>query len=985
MNELLNNTTIDKIILLNSASYAFFEADVTNNLIFEGNNNEGKTSVLNSLQLLLLPENNIKDIKNKFRFKPGKDKKEYSRAETYNYYFGHNNSFLIYQITNKFLTFTIILYGSKESQYEYRRILVPAPFQEIKYLFVNQQEEPLILDRQKLILELKKRYMSGYRELSQVEDIKQTLFLANKNEKYNIVPLENLKNDTINNYKVLFKSLYDVSSMGEVEKRKLVSDIINAREIATNNKAKHMNITDIKNEYLNLKLEQKKLEKLDYYREDYEKIIEIIDTTEEEKKGILEQASLLYQTLNIDIKQEDKNLLDFQEQQTLLSSNKKRLDETQQRLLKDIANIEATITTYEASYSTSIGKLKTINKSIDTFDATLLIQKQKEELEICETQILLLNKDIENIKTKMNKSLELEDIKARIKKFHKLKEKLNLDLNVKQQEYQDQSNLLINSDKFSAPDKLKLQEIYSTNIFTLNITQMNDEHLNILKNLLDIFRIDENNQVFLDNTQISKEYKKTPDILKILEDDITNILEEIELTKRKITELTNDLNIQENKDLDTNQEYYKIIQNKEIEIKTISKQQDIWYEIKNIISILQDNPTLVQDHKKALENKSSELFQLDNTRKLKDKEITELNIQINNVRHSIKDNNNILINLEENTDLEDLRNDDFSNKQFFLEFNTSSMNLPSANNIKDIYSLLLTRLKNLKKNSEFVTKVLMQMDRDDVLIDVLEYLKNDFTNIYNQAKIISVLKDSYLSLNESKSEFEANLIAFNLDNSRGLELLGLIVKNIKRFENEINEIFSTIQISNLKKVKIDISLNKKLNNLLDKFSKGLGSDNELSYSNNIDDLNNYLVNHSNNKNEIETMDFIDGVNILTYSEETGTYISTTQSNGTEIMIMLVFVVMLMKKVYKSGFDLMFPIIIDEIGNIDQDNIKNLLSLMKELNLVVSSATPNASPEFRRLFSVIKVDLRIAENLLYKNRKYIVSPKYNPLFKKEILN
>jgi len=152
-----------------------------------------------------------------------------------------------------------------------------------------------------------------------------------------------------------------------------------------------------------------------------------------------------------------------------------------------------------------------------------------------------------------------------------------------------------------------------------------------------------------------------------------------------------------------------------------------------------------------------------------------------------------------------------------------------------------------------------------------------------------------------------------------------------------------------------------------------------------------LLSNTKNKNEIQIFDLIENVDykIIIQKERKNSYNeiiekevlgNVPQSNGTGIMIMVVFIATLLKSVYKEGFNLQMPIIMDEIQNVDINNLNNLLKLIENLGLIIVGATPEASSDIRLIFSkVVTVNEREAKKLIDKKRKYIVLNKENPLF------
>ena len=84
---------INKLICVNSMkNICYLELDVTCNTVLYGDNNLGKTSILSTLKLHLLPEVNFRDSRHKFAFL-GSSGKAYNNQESRDFYFPSVNSF----------------------------------------------------------------------------------------------------------------------------------------------------------------------------------------------------------------------------------------------------------------------------------------------------------------------------------------------------------------------------------------------------------------------------------------------------------------------------------------------------------------------------------------------------------------------------------------------------------------------------------------------------------------------------------------------------------------------------------------------------------------------------------------------------------------------------------------------------------------------------------------------------------------------------
>ena len=217
---------LKKLVFVNSAGHCFTEIDIDRHLAVFGQNNKGKTSILNALKLFLLPEENLKDCKNKFAFRDSKGG-FYSGGESHRHYFPDDFSFIVLESKNRRGTFCQILYRNRNEQ-GYGRVLLPQSFDSIRHLFWNTQSslndglgEKAADASLKTVLDTLKRL--GSIGLSDKKDIRQKLFYEDEFNpeagQFCILPFSGGGNEReIKAFRSLFQLAYDI---GANEKRTL--------------------------------------------------------------------------------------------------------------------------------------------------------------------------------------------------------------------------------------------------------------------------------------------------------------------------------------------------------------------------------------------------------------------------------------------------------------------------------------------------------------------------------------------------------------------------------------------------------------------------------------------------------------------------------------------------------------------------------------------------------------------------------------------
>lgn len=126
---------IRRLVLVDSAGFCYVEIPVDEHAVILGTGNLGKSSLLNSLRLFLLPEGNFRNSRKKFSFRNASAGSFYSNEESYQHYFPGQYSFLVMEAENPAGVHCQILYRDRSSDLSYGRMFVPAPYEDLRPLF----------------------------------------------------------------------------------------------------------------------------------------------------------------------------------------------------------------------------------------------------------------------------------------------------------------------------------------------------------------------------------------------------------------------------------------------------------------------------------------------------------------------------------------------------------------------------------------------------------------------------------------------------------------------------------------------------------------------------------------------------------------------------------------------------------------------------------------------------------------------------------
>lgn len=270
----------------------------------------------------------------------------------------------------------------------------------------------------------------------------------------------------------------------------------------------------------------------------------------------------------------------------------------------------------------------------------------------------------------------------------------------------------------------------------------------------------------------------------------------------------------------------------------------------------------------------------------------------------------------------------------------------SAENLKKLYdeeySTLEEALSEVKKKYE-------------IYLELIEITKKDLKGIEGNY----VEEDNFLEWLENK--------CYRLDQKeKNLEDITLLKKNvftqtiksfieklsaIKTYININNKLIAKYNISDLSKVQISLIANEQQLKILDEISntdKGLLSMLEDENSNSI--INDTFLDYIRKEKVIYLSDLF---NIQLNREKAGKKETSKQSNGTEKMLRVMLLLILMRGMINQEDTI--PFLIDEVADIDNKNQAELLEFFKQLNLLPISASPNTSHEFEKIYHIEEID------------------------------
>lgn len=270
---------IRRLVLVDSAGFCYVEIPVDNHGLILGPGNLGKSSLLNSLRLFLLPENNFKNSRKKFAFRNASAGSFYTNEESFQHYFPSQFSFLIMEAENPAGSHCQILYRDNASQLSYGRAFVPVSYDQLRPLFWNGDDEDGIgqavpeLSFTRLSEALKK-LSKETRLVNDPAKLKTMLYsseLMNADAvRYSVLPLGESGERRVQSLRTLILLLFEMKADDQAMANAVASIIEADKKFADD--AFDFNIDDFLNRHDQLKQQQSQLNRIEKERHRFEKL-----------------------------------------------------------------------------------------------------------------------------------------------------------------------------------------------------------------------------------------------------------------------------------------------------------------------------------------------------------------------------------------------------------------------------------------------------------------------------------------------------------------------------------------------------------------------------------------------------------------------------------------------------------------------------------------------------------------------------------------
>jgi len=924
---------IKRMVLVDSAGFCYVELPVDEHAILLADGNIGKSSILNSLRLFLLPENNFKNSKNKFAFSTPKNDGFYDNEESYNHYFPSKYSFLILEVSHQHAGTVYnhcqILHPST-GYLSYSRIFTPLAFDDIRHLFwqLDGDEDGIGYRADSLSSsEVFKQLKAITKDTVSIKDttkLKELLYaneqLVPQNMRYSVFPLAECDDARIESLRTLVLLLFEMnSSSGGVAKA--VANIIEADKKFTSD-ILDFNIDQFLAKHDELKNQELELTKIANLEVKYQSLQENFQQYSRFQMADKDFAGF-YTTLNKQLSEDKTNLQQAAEIVVGVSTELK----DQQSLLQSI-NVSLKAEQIEEN------KLNTKNirltKALEKAQLLLAGYPDKPLTEVIEW----FNDDIATMK---------EDLAAHQDRNASINRIAKLEGNISRNEVEQQRLILrINTQEFALSNQLPKTswQVYAAINKRLALAnpgqRLTDQQITAFTQFANLFDI-KNDAVSLFDEVFNQQSQQLNDDSQIR---LTDVEAELRADKQSLNALVQSqnnsiANAGEIKRLtrDIKLAEEELITLKHLEHNNLSLQE----VIQDLEQVQRQVAQLLTQQSKALE--SVNLLQ-------------QTNEQAKQNRQVIANQVNDLVQLQKQSD------------NMKTRYPRCAQALEKEITSTRVFNLTLAELTNIEQQLASLTELNLQLQKG-LCHFVLEQVIVDTQGIMSEAPRFSVVRKTFEALSDVYTNLAPRQTMLNeqiyVHNESVQSYMNLLQQNydyIKDFETGLNRDFAQISINDLDGISVQIHIDKRFENLVqelqsvDLYAEQLISDNFYARlrafansgifskgSNNSSGSTN--SNHAGNQRL--TMDkIIENLSYKTRKKNQTQWQSKQQSNSTTALINLKLVQILLKRLRASGYDLLLPLVLDEIATVDVKQFDWLLDDIKASGFNLFAASTHSA-------------------------------------------
>ena len=930
--DLASEYKINEIVFINSGSSHYVRLPVNHHAALLSDNNSGKTSTLSALKLFLLPEENFKDSQHKFNFSSGG--KFYSDVDSYQYYFPGSESFIICSAENPRGKFSWILYRTTDLGYE--RIAVPCSYDDMAHLFWNDDSEKNEgagqLQSEISITYIKKKLLSkeyGGVYFNKRANIGETIYTrasaVQDNTRFGLLPMaKKFTASSVNTVKALLGIAFSLSDASTTSLPDAIGSIIDGMGLsAVKDDGIILDLENALDEWRILKGTDSHLNKVDGLKNKWAELQTKRDeyfTLKKETKALFEP---LVHTLNAEnsIKQEQ------------LTELNERADKAEREYNKHSEPYNLAEKTHRQSVSDcdSIQKIleQTIEKRVlaeNTREEILPLCPEKDKsdaaiLGILDTSKLDLEEELKHLNGEADTNKRLTQLIGEIKN----KKKSIVDIGKMLADLEKGTSFLGELTDATASTLLSLNNVFA------NINpDLNDKEKNTIESFADLFNVDDTG-VYLGGKYICSFSKFDSKQVKM---SLTQRL--VDLKKDLIKDEETQATLSRNTTLSVEQREERRL-NCKSRLKILKAQDTALAGIEVVLQIIIEKESELVSAKEKIESASSTLDEVERKHKHLHAEYATRNIELTSFKNE----------LEGLTECIDTLNQIANNSNRLLDYQSALHT--QVDNIKSYDKLSVNKtitslddvLSQTKTASLATASLLKELLDHDIIDSDPESRYADVMSNTSFETYYSSLDTLFSNLDKQRESYSERLQAHNNTAAMSSTMIENVKGIIEGFIDDINHQLSGYRISNLDNVKLIADLHPQYESMVKALGIISGQNDGLldkEFYDKISDFQNIFYIRKTGKIDISKI-----IEKLHYGfDVNGKRETIPQSNGTNSMVNAVLLAILLKKMVPEDLHLTIPVIFDEVGSLDERNLKEVLKVMNDNGLILFAANPEST-------------------------------------------
>ena len=886
-----------------------------------GDGNLGKSSLLNSLRLFLLPENNFKNSKNKFAFSTPKRDGFYDNEESYNHYFPSKYSFLILEVCNnvggKSQTHCQILHRSS-GHLSYERIFTPLSFNAIRHLFWdgNDEQDGIgfrvdELSPAAVFKALKNidKHTLGVKDPAKLKSLMYQGELINaETMRYNIFPMNETDEGRVESLRTLILLLFDMNASSEPVAH-AVANIIEADKKFVDD-VLDFNIEHFLAKHNDLKQQDVDLTKIENLTDKFQQL-----TADFEHYSLLDDCEVQFAGFYQQVQQ----ALDGNKKQLAVYANDysqaKEAEREQGKLYKGLSDSNKRL---KAELAVHKKEQNNAQQQVEKAEGLLLGYPDMpidEVVDLIKEDIGDNNKRLAALENESQKAVRINQLQSRIAANTKARDKHQANIenqhhNLEQQLPDGSWKVLTGVNKKLAlanPKRALNEQEYSAITAFTDLLELDQDFASLFDErfMLQTSSMVRDDEAMVQN--LNAEIKGDNQELVQLTEGHGNALhkaDEIARLKREVQQAGNELSA-----IDDLSYHRKTIQSKTQPIK----------ENENLLNA---NEIELKTHETKLHELNAQSAKAQALREQLQQVVGE-QVQLNKrCTHYVSLHPRLEFAMRKSIELPT-----FEYKELVLNDLAKNLQL-----VSDLGSKLLFNLR------EFVTDgviedehgVMAESPDRKTIIESFNQLQLTFKNLPSRRLLLS---EQVRTHNESVQGY-TNILQKNHD-------------HIKRFERQLNSDFAQVEINDLIGIEVNIHVAQKFENLVNDTTKiDLFSNEQLPdhFYQRLEAFANDFF--KSGETARLTMDkIITNLSYRTRKKHQNNWQTKQQSNSTTALINLKLVQILLGRLRRNDCTLMFPLVLDEVATVDVNQFDWLLDDIKQsgFNLFAAS-THSASSE-----------------------------------------